>query len=309
MELMNIKNNTYWIRGGTNTGLYVFEDNTALMIDVGLGGDRQEKILKILKDNNISVSYIINTHEHEDHIGGNYQIKKEFPNLEIYASKRAKVFIENPDIYLDYLTGGRRSDILVKEVEKYIQKSVTIDHVIKPGDILELKGHKFTIVECSGHTEGGIGVLTDDKVVFLADLMVTENSLKKFDFLFMSDFASQIWSLDNLRNIDFDIAILGHSSGKYSKKETLDIATSNYKALFRMLEFLLNSLNRAKTFDQLIKDFVDKRYLVKNYIAFLEYRNSLNAALAYLLDSDVITYTLNNNMLRYKLRNIDDIKN
>lgn len=309
MELKRIKNNTHWIRGGTNTGVYIFEDNTALLIDVGLGGERQDKLLSILKENRIKVSYIINTHEHEDHIGGNYQIKKEFPELKIYASKRAKVFIENPDIYLDYLTGGRRSNILVEEVNKYLINSESVDYVVKPGDILNLKGHDFKIIECSGHTEGGIGVLTDDGVVFLGDLLITENSLKKFDFLFMSDFASQIWSLDNIRNIDFDIAILGHSSGIYSKEETLSIASYNYKALYRILEFLLNSIDKAKTFDELIKDFVDKRYLVKNYIAYIEYRNSLNAALAYLLDADVITYTLEDNTLKYKLRNLDEIKN
>lgn len=309
MELKRIKNNTHWIRGGTNTGVYIFEDNTALLIDVGLGGERQDKLLSILKENRIKVSYIINTHEHEDHIGGNYQIKKEFPELKIYASKRGKVFIENPDIYLDYLTGGRRSNILVEEVNKYLINSESVDYVVKPGDILKLKGHDFKIIECSGHTEGGIGVLTDDGVVFLGDLLITENSLKKFDFLFMSDFASQIWSLDNIRNIDFDIAILGHSSGIYSKEETLSIASYNYKALYRILEFLLNSIDKAKTFDELIKDFVDKRYLVKNYIAYIEYRNSLNAALAYLLDADVITYTLEDNTLKYKLRNLDEIKN
>lgn len=309
MELKRIKNNTHWIRGGTNTGVYIFEDNTALLIDVGLGGERQDKLLSILKENRIKVSYIINTHEHEDHIGGNYQIKKEFPELKIYASKRAKVFIENPDIYLDYLTGGRRSNILVEEVNKYLINSESVDYVVKPGDILNLKGHDFKIIECSGHTEGGIGILTDDGVVFLGDLLITENSLKKFDFLFMSDFASQIWSLDNIRNIDFDIAILGHSSGIYSKEETLSIASYNYKALYRILEFLLNSIDKAKTFDELIKDFVDKRYLVKNYIAYIEYRNSLNAALAYLLDADVITYTLEDNTLKYKLRNLDEIKN
>ena len=52
MELKNLKGNTNWIRGGTNTGVYVFEDNTALLIDVGLGGDRPDKLIKILEENN-----------------------------------------------------------------------------------------------------------------------------------------------------------------------------------------------------------------------------------------------------------------
>ena len=48
MNLINISGNTFYIRGGTNTGLYLFDDNSALIIDPGLSGARPNKIIKIL---------------------------------------------------------------------------------------------------------------------------------------------------------------------------------------------------------------------------------------------------------------------
>ena len=33
MKLRNIKGNTYMFNGGTNTGIYLFENNDALLID------------------------------------------------------------------------------------------------------------------------------------------------------------------------------------------------------------------------------------------------------------------------------------
>ena len=50
MNLINISGNTFYIRGGTNTGLYLFDDNSALIIDPGLSGARPNKIIKILKN-------------------------------------------------------------------------------------------------------------------------------------------------------------------------------------------------------------------------------------------------------------------
>ena len=50
MNLINISGNTFYIRGGTNTGLYLFDDNSALIIDPGLSGARPNKIIKILNE-------------------------------------------------------------------------------------------------------------------------------------------------------------------------------------------------------------------------------------------------------------------
>ena len=59
MNLINISGNTFYIRGGTNTGLYLFNDNSALIIDPGLSGARPNKIIKMLDERNIELKYII----------------------------------------------------------------------------------------------------------------------------------------------------------------------------------------------------------------------------------------------------------
>ena len=240
MKLRNIKGNTYMFNGGTNTGVYLFENNDALLIDTGLAGKRQEKIIGIFKENNINVRYIINTHEHEDHIGGNYQIKKAFPDARIYSSYQSRVYAENPNHYMDYLMGGTRSKYLVKTLEEYMalpgpdEDIRLVDETIYPGQVLDLCGHKFKVINCCGHTEGSIGIVTDDGVFFISDLLVTKNSLDKFDFLFMHDYKEQMKSLDRLRMVDFEIGVLGHSRKNYSKQEVLKIANENHKALMRM---------------------------------------------------------------------------
>ena len=70
MKLNCIKGNTYYIKGGTNTGIYKFKDGSVLLIDPGLLGMRPKKIINLLEENNLKLKYIINTHEHGDHFEG-----------------------------------------------------------------------------------------------------------------------------------------------------------------------------------------------------------------------------------------------
>ena len=50
MRLKNIKGNSFYIRGGTNTGVYVFNDKSVLLIDPGLPGVRPKNIIRDLEN-------------------------------------------------------------------------------------------------------------------------------------------------------------------------------------------------------------------------------------------------------------------
>ena len=58
MKLINIKGSTYYIKGGTNTGIIKLDNNNVLMIDPGLGGMRPRRIMELLNKNNLTVKYI-----------------------------------------------------------------------------------------------------------------------------------------------------------------------------------------------------------------------------------------------------------
>lgn len=306
MKLNNIKGNTHWIRGGTNTGIYVFEDNTVLLIDPGISGSRQEKIIKLLDENNLQLRYIFLTHEHEDHVGGITQLRKKYIDVTVISTNKAKILIENPDLYMDSIIGGRRPQELMDVIYKYISEPHIddrnfrcVDEIVFPNDKLEIKGHTFNIFNCAGHTEGCVGIVTDDGVAFLGDLLITKNSLDKFDFLFMCDCNSQLKSLDNLRIVDLEVAILGHSSVIFSKQEALELADYNNNVLMEHISFILTVLEKPITFDELIGIIVREKNLRCNYIAYIEYRNSLNALISYLLDKGAIKYVFDNFVMKY----------
>ena len=59
-----------------------------------------------------------------------------------------------------------------------------VDDIIEEGKIV-LNNRKFEIIKLSGHTEGSIGILTDDKILFVGDLFVGSQILRKFDLLLL----------------------------------------------------------------------------------------------------------------------------
>ncbi|MCU9812242.1 MBL fold metallo-hydrolase [Paraclostridium sp. AKS81] len=113
MRLKNIKGNSFYIRGGTNTGVYVFNDKSALIIDPGLPGVRPRNIIRDLEKEGITIKWMINTHEHNDHYGAGYQFKEKYPNLVNMSSFYSKLYIDNPILFSTYIMGGNTNEFLI----------------------------------------------------------------------------------------------------------------------------------------------------------------------------------------------------
>lgn len=299
MDIKNIQGNTAWIRGGTNTGVYMFDDGTAVLIDVGLGGKRQDKLRDILDNKKVVPRYIFSTHEHSDHSGGLYQMREMYDGIDIYASKKSKFHIEHPDEYVDFLIGGRRDKSLVDSMLKYVPQAGKVDFEVRAGETVVINGHEFKIVDCSGHTDEGIGIITDDKVAFFGDLMITKNSLEKFDFLFMYNCEDHKRTLKMVKDYDFEKAVLGHTRWLYTKEETVDIAEYNYDTLYRYLEFILKSCEKPKNIEEIVAHFIKVKKLPYDYMSYLEYRNSVMAGISYLMDQGLLSHKFEGNILKY----------
>ena len=71
-------------------------NNTACVIDPS----EAKPILKFLENNKIVLRYILNTHHHYDHVGGNTELKKKY-NCEIIGFKGDKKRIPEIDTLVD----------------------------------------------------------------------------------------------------------------------------------------------------------------------------------------------------------------
>ncbi|RDY24079.1 MBL fold metallo-hydrolase [Romboutsia maritimum] len=298
MNLEHIKGKTFYIKGGTNTGIYLFEDNTAIMIDPGLGGLRPKKINKILEQNNIDLKFIINTHEHDDHYGGCIYFKQDKEELNILSSEYAKLYIENPDLFSKYIIGGKSNGFLDDKLKNKCLGKIRINKTLSEG-IIKLNSEDFIIIEIKGHTPGSIGVMTNDKVFFVGDLLVGEDILRKYDFLFIYDIKEYLKSLQKIKDIDFEYLVLGHSKKVISKEDSNILIEKHEMCINKYIYQIRKLLNKPMSLEKILQRIIRSNNLSSNYKEYQFYKSSLISVISYLEELQEISYTLDEGELLY----------
>ena len=55
----------------TKIGVYKLDEKKVILIDTGVNAKTAQRVLKVLGDEGLEIQFIINTHSHTDHAGGN----------------------------------------------------------------------------------------------------------------------------------------------------------------------------------------------------------------------------------------------
>ena len=138
--------------GYLSTNCYVVsceETKQAAIIDPGLEIQAEaDSILDYIKQNGLTIKYIINTHGHPDHISGNAIMKQA--------------------------TGA---SILIHENHK---GRANADKKLRDGDVILIGNFKLVVLHTPGHTKSGISLLGDN-LVFTGDTLFA-GSIGRTDF-------------------------------------------------------------------------------------------------------------------------------
>ncbi|NIM03735.1 MBL fold metallo-hydrolase [bacterium] len=142
--------------------VYDPDKREGLIIDPGAEGSR---LIKFIRQKNISINYIVNTHGHPDHVGANRKIK-EYTN--------APILIHPYDAPL-----LAKSNSILPLIFPMESSSPAADTFIKDGDVIECGEMKLKVLHTPGHTPGGISLLLDDSI-FTGDTLFS-GSIGRFD--------------------------------------------------------------------------------------------------------------------------------
>ena len=77
-ELKQINETTFYLECPSRVGFYLLSPHDVILIDSGNDSDMGKKITRILEEHEWQLSYIINTHSHADHTGGNQVLQKYY---------------------------------------------------------------------------------------------------------------------------------------------------------------------------------------------------------------------------------------
>lgn len=139
--------------GSLETNCYILgsqKNAEAIIIDPG---DDFPKIINAVRENNLAVKFVVNTHAHQDHIGANNKF-----NVPILIHKDDAPFFTNPELNLS--TFSAHPLIL------------SIPHrVLNDGDRITVGEITLEIIHTPGHTPGGICLKKDKDFIFTGDTL------------------------------------------------------------------------------------------------------------------------------------------
>jgi hydroxyacylglutathione hydrolase len=159
IESMPFAENTYVV--------WLSPRREALVIDPGLEPDL---VLDCLRDEELTVAAILNTHGHGDHIGGNAAVKAAFPQAPLIIGINEAPLLADPNANLSAPFGLPIT-------------SPPADQLVREGDVVEMAGIRLEVLDVPGHSPGHVVYLYRDApcLLFGGDVLFRE-SIGRYDF-------------------------------------------------------------------------------------------------------------------------------
>jgi len=141
------------------------KNREAVVIDPG--GDA-DAILYLLKEDDLKLTAIINTHSHFDHIGGNAELKRA-TGAPLYIHPAEK----------DMLIG---MNSLASQWGIPFEPSPPADLTLDQGDVIEIGQTKLDVLHTPGHSPGGISLKVRDMPMVIVGDSLFQFSIGRTDF-------------------------------------------------------------------------------------------------------------------------------
>lgn len=292
MNLSKIKGNTYYIDAATNSGIFVFKNKNCLIIDTGSNNTDAKKIEQAIQENNLHPKYIINTHNHLDHCGGNHYFQKNYPGCLVYTSLREKLFMENQELQPSILSSSPMKPITSSN------KPINVDFILDYG-INKINDEKFEIISLKGHSIEQVGIITPEKVCFLGDSIFSEEILEKYSFPYLYDIAESINSLNRIKELDADYFVISHSSSILSKDQIISLSDKNLENIKRYEKQILDLLDQPLTREDILENITILNDLSLNFYQYHLNFAGVSAFIAYLYSKDLVNYSIEDGKLYY----------
>lgn len=269
-SLNKIGERTYYIDAPTNIGVFT-ADNGVWLIDSGGDSAAAKSVLKLIEERGWTLAALLHTHSHSDHSGGAAYLR-EATGCKVYAPGADAAVISNPVIQPTYLYGGYP----IGEMRcKFLMSPRCECSAITDAEL----PNGLEIMPVSGHSLEMIAVKTCDGVWFLADSLLSAQTLERYKISFLYDVAEHLRTLDKLSALEGGLFIPSHCE---PLEDISELIVKNREAVHEVIGVIkrecAGGLSTDEVIERMFAIFGIKPYLMqysligfttRSYLAYL----------------------------------------
>ncbi len=260
MNYIEIANKIFFIPGEkdgrypASNSLFI-DDEIKVLIDTGMGPKLAAELAKEKK-----IDLVLISHGHEDHIACNYF----FEAAKICCHKLDAPAIRSVE-KLTELYGLPPGTELEKSIDLYLRdffglKDSRVDLEFGNGYVFDLGSIKLNVVHTPGHSAGHCCFsVPSERLIFLADIDLS--TFGPWYGCMDSDVDQFITSIENIKGLDFEVAISSHKPITYGREtinEKLDVYLNK---IFEREKKLIDFLSEGRTIQEIVPQaFIYKKF-------------------------------------------------
>ena len=242
---------------------YLLKGDKNILIDTGIL-DRVNLLNKFIKEflnPDEKIDIVLLTHSHYDHCGGIPFLKEMFPDAKIMGSERSKIIFSKKQAR-DFIKEMNES--ITKERKYNDYEKLTIDRVLKEGDIIESGTFKIKVFETPGHTRCSLSFYEENnKILFAGDSSGILEKNEKIKPLFFSAYSQYLESMEKIKSFDMNILALPHNT-PFKQKEVSEFLNNSYNRAKEIGENIRERLLKGSDENEIVKDYMLKQFDIKD---------------------------------------------
>jgi len=246
-ELVTLNDTDQYIRCPARIGLIRTGPGEACLIDSGGDRDAGKRVKRILDEQGLTLRAIYNTHSHADHIGGNRYLSGQYA-CPIYAPGIEQAFTLHPVLEPGFLYGGfppgelRHKFLMAQESDALPLRPEALPYGVS---VIDLPGHSFDMV----------GFRTEKGVVFLADCLVSAQTLAKYRVSFLVDVAKYLETLEKVKKMAAAVFVPSHAE---ATENIAPLAQLNIDMVYEVADAIIKLCAEPAAFDTILRGAFDR---------------------------------------------------
>ncbi len=266
--MMQLPNNITRVTGGDGGEVYLIAGREgAAVVDAGMifcGAQVVRNIKAVLGAQ--PLDFVLVSHTHYDHVGGIPILRRAWPELTVIGEAHGKRTLQKSSAQrLIRELSQTAADMFGGEMPDYDVSEMTIDEVVRDGDIIDLGNVQIEIVKTPGHTKCSLSFfLRNESILFTSETtgVPDENGVEPS---YLTGFKDTLDSIKRCRDLHPKCIITPHYglvSGEFAKNYW-DMAQ---KSMISSRDFIL----------RLHREGYDKQDIIKRYAKKFRSEQSLS---------------------------------